>query len=194
MMQVADRSARGFTLIEVLIALLIVALGTGAALMALNSAADNTSRLRDRTFAEWIGFNQISTTRLAAAMPTEGVTTGEIEDYASVRWHWQQDVTQISLPGIYRITVKVRHADGTNDSDAVWLANVTGFRGDAVAPGNGDLPNWNGSPPNPGQRAGGDPEPRAPRGNPSESDGPPGMGAGKPDAPIPDTPKPSVGN
>lgn len=189
-----SRASRGFTLIEVLIALLIVALGTGAALMALNSAADNTSRMRDRTFAEWIGFNQISTTRLAPTMPTEGVTTGEVEDYASVRWRWQQEVTQISLPGIYRITVKVRHADGASDNDALWLANVTGFRGDAVAAANGEQPNWNGSPPNQGQRAGGTPDSPAPDnkapGNKSpENDGQQGMGAAKPDAP-----KPSAGN
>ncbi len=183
MTQVVGRSPRGFTLIEVLIALLIVALGTGAALMALNSAADNTTRLRDRTFAEWIGFNQISATRLAPTMPTEGVTSGDIEDYASVRWHWQQEVTQISLPGIYRITVKVRHADGTGDNDAVWLANVTGFRGDAVAAGNGELPNWNGSPPNSGQRPGGAPENAAPGSNPPSNDGTPGMGTGQPDTP-----------
>ncbi len=185
MKQVPGRLPRGFTLIEVLIALLIVALGTGAALMALNSAADNTSRMRDRTFAEWIGFNQISATRLAATMPTEGVTSGDIEDYASVRWHWQQEITQISLPGIYRITVKVRHADGTNDNDALWLANVTGFRGDAVAPGNGEQPNWNGSPQNPGQRAGGPPDDPAPGGNSPRNDGTPGMGAGQPDTPKP---------
>jgi general secretion pathway protein I len=180
---------RGFTLVEVLVALVIVALGMGAALAALSSAADNTARLRDRGFAQWIGFNQISTTRLALQMPGEGTTSGDIKDYANARWHWQQEIQQLDTPGIYRITVKVRHADGASDSSASWLADVTGFRGDAVSGANGQEPNWNGPPvnnrptptptPTPGTTA--TPNPA----NPGVPDGgrgglPPGSGAAPP--------------
>ena len=147
--------SRGFTLVEVLVALVIVALGMGAALAALSSAADNTARLRDRAFAQWIGFNQISTTRLALQMPGEGSTDGDIDDYGNTRWHWQQEIKQLDTPGIYRITVKVRHADGASDASSAWLATVTGFRGDALAGASGEQPNWNGAPPNAGQRGGG---------------------------------------
>lgn len=169
-MRTATGTLRGFTLVEVLVALVIVALGMGAALAALTSAADNTARLRDRGFAQWIGFNQLSVTRLAQMMPSEGITTGDIEDFANTRWHWQQEVTPLETPGIYRITVRVRHADGAGDDGASWLANVTGFRGDALSPANGEQPNWNGSPPAGGQRAGG-------AGDRGEADGD-GMGAG----------------
>ena len=46
---------RGFTLIEVLVALVIVAFGMGAVLATLTSAADNVTRMREKTFAEFIG-------------------------------------------------------------------------------------------------------------------------------------------
>ena len=52
--------ARGFTLIEVLVALVIVAIGMAAVLGALSSSANTLSFLRDKTFAQWVALNQIA--------------------------------------------------------------------------------------------------------------------------------------
>ncbi len=134
------KSVRGFTLVEVLVALVIVALGMGAALKALSSAADSTARLREKTFAEWVGFNQLSTERLKVALPVAGTKQGDL-DFASQRWHWEQTVADMDVPGLKRITILVRHADdsGTPRGAAQgvaagvdWLATVVGFRGDAL--------------------------------------------------------------
>lgn len=137
--------ARGFTLVEVLVALVIVALGMGAALSALSGAADGAARMRERMFAQWIAFNQISTARLTRQMPAEGTSSDTIPDFANGRWKWTQTVTQLDTPGIYRIEVKVRRDDGADDAHANWLADVSGFRGDALAGASGELPNWNGT-------------------------------------------------
>ena len=132
--------ARGFTLVEVLVALVIVALGMGAALKALTSAADSTARLREKTFAEWVGFNQLSTERLKAGLPATGTKDGEV-DFAGQRWHWEQTVADMDVPGLRRITILIRHADDTRAprsaapataTAANWLATVVGFRGDAL--------------------------------------------------------------
>src|ERR1700694_5585676 len=56
--------SRGFTLVEVLVAVVIVAFGMGAVLPALTSAADNVSRMREKSFAEWVALNQLATARL----------------------------------------------------------------------------------------------------------------------------------
>ena len=55
---------RGFTLLEVLVALVIVAFGMGAVLSALSSSANNIAALREKTIAEWVGMNQIADVRL----------------------------------------------------------------------------------------------------------------------------------
>jgi general secretion pathway protein I len=142
---------RGFTLIEVLVALMIVALGMGAVLSALSSAADSTIRLREKTFATWVGLNQLAATRLKQTFPSKGKTEGDV-DLANSRWHWQQEVEVMQIPGLRRITIQVRYADTASDRGPAtgkamsdrsdWLATVSGFRGDAISPPQGTLQGW----------------------------------------------------
>jgi type II secretion system protein I len=153
-------------LIEVLVALVVVAFGISAALAALSSAADNASRLRDKTCAQWIGFNQIATTRLLLQAPAVGTTNGEL-DYAQGHWVWQQMVEETKeLPGVQRLTVKVKrtgepgsgavggsasNSNGSGNSGKTddqgggdWLATTIGFRGTTLSAANGEFPDWNG--------------------------------------------------
>jgi general secretion pathway protein I len=128
------RGQHGFTLIEVLIALVIVALGMSALLETLGSAADTSTWLRDKTFAQWIGFNQLATLRLSGTMPTNGTTDGEL-DYAGRHWRWRQVVSSdLGIPGVFRIDVKVEPADTSSVDEQGWMTTVTGAMGDAVAP------------------------------------------------------------
>lgn len=130
----------GFTLVEVLVALVIVAFGMGAVLTALTSAADNASRMREKTFAEWVGLNQLSTARLQTTMPASASTEGDV-DFAGTRWHWQQTVEDMDIPGIKRLIIQVRHSDSSSAQSGAskpagdkvsWVATVMGFRGDAI--------------------------------------------------------------
>jgi general secretion pathway protein I len=125
---------RGFTLIEVLIALVIVALGMSALLETLGSAADTSTWLRDKTFAQWIGFNQLATLRLSGTTPTNGTTDGEL-DFAGRHWRWRQVISSdLGIPGVLRIDVKVEPADTSSVDEQGWMTTVTSAMGDAVAP------------------------------------------------------------
>ena len=141
----------GFTLIEVLVALVIVALGMGAVLSSLTSAADTTIRLREKSFANWVALNQLATTRLKQLYPALGKSEDDV-DFANARWHWQQTVEDMQIPGIRRITVAVRYADtnpeGGRSTSTMrsagndWLATVTGFRSTLLNSQQGTLPGW----------------------------------------------------
>ena len=104
------RRPLGFTLIEVLVALIIVAFGMSAVFVALTSAANSTMRLREKSFAEWVGFNQLSTVRLSASAPLVGTSEGDAV-FAGIRWHCLQTIENMQIPGLLRVTIQVRYAD-----------------------------------------------------------------------------------
>ena len=129
---------RGFTLVEVLVALVIVAVGMAAVLGALNSAAQSTSYFRDKTFAQWVALNRIAEVRLQRQRVSEGKSKGDAE-LAGRKWRWEQEVTELDIPGVMRVDVRVQFADtGQRDS---WIATSTGIVGEAVSPPNSALPN-----------------------------------------------------
>ncbi len=139
---------RGFTLVEVLVALVIVAAGASAVLSSLNTAATSTAYLRDRTFAEWIANNRIVETRLATSAPQNGKSEGEL-DYASRRWQWRQQVTEGELPGLRRIDVSVRPAGEAAAGPEDWTLTISGVLGRDIAPPGTGL-DWEPVAPGPG--------------------------------------------
>ena len=60
-----SRQARGFTLIEVLVALAIVAITLGAGIKAAGALANNAERLNDVSIAQWCADNQLIGLKLA---------------------------------------------------------------------------------------------------------------------------------
>jgi len=135
------RRCQGFTLIEVLVALAIVAIGMAAVLGALTSSANTVSYLRDKTFAQWVGLNQIATLRLSGQMTPTGNSDGDTE-FAGRNWHWRREVTTTQVPGVVRIDVKVRPAEMKADEDKGWFTTVSGIQGDAVGVPNAVAPDW----------------------------------------------------
>lgn len=63
---------RGFTLIEVMVALVIVAITLGAGIKAAGALTNNAQRLADATAAQWCADNQLSDLRLSALTPPVG--------------------------------------------------------------------------------------------------------------------------
>jgi len=66
------RPARGFTLVEVLVALAIVALALGAGFKAAGALTDNAERLGDVSAAQWCADNELTNLKLAKQFPGVG--------------------------------------------------------------------------------------------------------------------------
>jgi len=127
---------RGFTLIEVLVALLVVALGVAALMSSMLTAANSTERLRDRAYAEWVATNRIVEVRVAQDFPTLGRSEGVVR-MADRDWDWRQDVRATSIEGVVQIVVDVRPRGAEG-----WLLTMSGARGrNLVFEGNAD-PLW----------------------------------------------------
>ena len=129
-MRAIERIARGFTLIEVIVALVVVSLGMLGVIQAVSQTAGNSGYLRDKTLAHWIGMNRLTEVRLQKTAPSVDKSSDEVE-MAGRRWKWTMNVTQTQVETIRRIDISVRPADADEDSS---LASVSGFYGTAVAP------------------------------------------------------------
>jgi len=120
------RCASGFTLVEVLIALAVVAI----ALLALTRAASvqvmSFDGLRERTLAGWVGANVLTETRLATPFPPTGKTDGRMQ-LAQRDWRWTRDVKATQVSDIRRIDVTVYLGESHEPS-----ATLSGFAGSAL--------------------------------------------------------------
>ncbi len=149
------RRCRGFTLIEVMVALTIVALALAAATAAVAQMIDAGNTMRERTYANWIALNRIAELRLAGQTPPVGRSNGTVE-YANAEWTWRAVVAETGVEDLYRIDVTVSLA-----GEEYELRTVTGFVGPAGSPfvSNSQwlgLPVWGGGQPGtPGSNPGG---------------------------------------
>lgn len=133
-------SDRGFTLIEVIVAMLVIGLGMLGVIQAVSQTASNSGYLRDKAIAHWVAMNRLTEIRLQKTAPGIDKTSDEVE-MAGRRWKWTMNVTQTPVETIRRIDISVRPADA---KEGASLASVTGFYGTAVAPPGSALIAWQG--------------------------------------------------
>ncbi|WP_028109414.1 type II secretion system minor pseudopilin GspI [Ferrimonas futtsuensis] len=98
---------RGFTLLEVMVALAVFAL---AAVAVLNSAGEQLSAvpiLREKTFANYVAHNRLVDARLESEFPELGNSKKGRVELAGRQWHWRQEVVKTSDAEFRAIRVKV---------------------------------------------------------------------------------------
>jgi type II secretion system protein I len=74
----SDRQC-GFTLLEVMVALIIAALALAATMASISQMVDAGTTLRERTYASWIAENRIAEMRLQNVLPEVDDSSGEVE-------------------------------------------------------------------------------------------------------------------
>jgi general secretion pathway protein I len=121
--------SRGFTLVEILVALAIVAVALAAGMRALTQAADGATALKSRTLALWVAQNVLARAQLANPTPPTGTSAGD-ETEAAARFVWRASVAPTPNPGFRRIDIVVA-APETPD---YALAELTGYLGVRTAP------------------------------------------------------------
>lgn len=128
-MKLPDR-ARGFTLVEVLVALVIVALGLTALLVAVNGTARTSGFLRDKTLAQWIALNRLSEVRLNMVKFGQNTDTGELT-FGTRKWHYDTRYFDTSIASMKRVVVRVYLGDAKTKGNPV--AQAVGFLGSSLA-------------------------------------------------------------
>ena len=138
--------ARGFTLVEVLVALMVVAIGLAALMVAVSSTARTSGHLRDKTLAQWIALNRISEVRLNSSNKfAQNTDTAEV-NFAGRTWHYDTKYFDTSFATMRRVVVRVYAGDAKTKGNP--LAESTGFLGTALGTaGSSNIPWDTGSTP-----------------------------------------------
>jgi len=118
-----NRQVTGFTLLEVLVALAVLALTMGAVIKAVGDYTGNQAYLRDRTLAVWVARNVLAEQQLESAWPGVGEIKGN-SDMGGREWSWLATVTQTEEEELRRLDVEVHMID---DDDSEPLAVLSGF-------------------------------------------------------------------
>ena len=112
---------RGFTLVEVLVALAIVAVALMASLRAVGGLAESAAEMRLRTLAQWSAENRLARIRIEAEWPAPGRRSSACAQ-AGVDLICDEEVFQTPNPFFRRVEVSVFDAERQRR-----LARLTGF-------------------------------------------------------------------
>jgi general secretion pathway protein I len=132
-------SSRGFTLVEVLVALTVVALGLTALMVAVSGTARTSGYLRDKTIAQWIALNRLTQVRLIVNKLGDNQDTGQI-DFAGRKWHYDTRYFDTQFQSMKRVEVRVYAGDANTKSNPI--ARSTGFIGSSVGIPGGSNVDW----------------------------------------------------
>ncbi|OOC09128.1 MULTISPECIES: type II secretion system minor pseudopilin GspI [Thioalkalivibrio] len=121
--------SRGFTLLELLVALVVLAVALGALIKAGSEHARNTAYLQERALAEWVAANVLADYE-AGLLPAEPGTRRTSETLAGREWEARVEIENrqfdapLELPPVRRIEIRVWPTGGDPDHP---LGRETGY-------------------------------------------------------------------
>jgi len=103
------RASLGFTLVEVMVALAVVAVALPALLLTLSQQLDGLRYLEDRTHAQWVAANRLAELRLVVGAKGS-LQTGRVsgtEELAGRSWYWWSEGVETEIPAFFRYEIVV---------------------------------------------------------------------------------------
>lgn len=117
---------RGFTLLEVMVAMVIFAIAALALLNAQNSQITTDQHLRDKTMAHWVALNQLAEMRLQKRFPDVGEST-DTASMGNAEWQLTIKVQATPTSNVRLVIVSVAPKSEILGNKPEAITTVTGF-------------------------------------------------------------------
>jgi len=112
---------KGFTLLETLVAMAVLAISMVAVIQTAGSSVTAQNHLQEKIYAEWVALNQLTRMQVAAEVPKVGKYEGT-EKMAGRQWRWFAQVQATSYPFLLKADVQSGPVDQQQ-----YLMSVTGY-------------------------------------------------------------------
>jgi len=100
-------NTKGFTLIEVMLAMAVFAIAGVALLGVADNNYRHISHLEEQMFANWVASNQLVEVSLDKTWPPKNNRKGQVE-MAGRTWYWQQKVIKTTNKEMRSVVIEVR--------------------------------------------------------------------------------------
>jgi general secretion pathway protein I len=133
---------RGFTLVEVMVALAVVALALPALVMSLYQQVDGIEHVRDKSMAQVVAANKLAELRLLTRARQSLLSGSEsgTEELAGRKWSWQITSTETGVDAFRRIEIAVRPGEDRQQGPALYTLVAfmsSDFKAAAATPNEG---------------------------------------------------------
>lgn len=116
---------RGFSLLEVLVALAIITISLSAAIRVVSEATTTSIYLKEKTLAEWVAMNKVVEMRMRRDWPAVGISNGTAE-MGDVTWKWTMEVKDTPDQSVRRLEIAVKPESQAGDESTAFVAAFVG--------------------------------------------------------------------
>ena len=118
----------GFTLLEVLVAVTVLALALTAIIAGGGSYARSATTMRDKTLALWVAHNRLAELDLQPAWPDIGNSSDDVT-MGGIQWTWHVSVQGTQDPTLRRIDIRVERKSEKQDYVYATLSSFSSCAG-----------------------------------------------------------------
>ena len=102
-----DSNQSGFTLIEVLLALAVIAIALTALLKATAQNIGNTHRIKEKSIGHWVAMQGVSMIQLNLVQVNTSQESTQVTTMLGQQWYWRAQISATPIKAIQQITILV---------------------------------------------------------------------------------------